>query len=124
MVAGATAYFTAQRLDLGAQAGRFQSVLDGDRELVEIKWLADEVVSAELEGGLYVVQLRVSGDHDDRARVVVFLDLFEDVDTAGVRQTHVQQHEVGALVMRYAKRSRAVVSLQNAISPLFALLPE
>ena len=40
-----------------------------------------------------------------------FLELFEDFDAAGVGQAHVQQHEIGRLVVGHAQRSRAVVSL-------------
>ena len=53
-----------------------------------------------------------------------FLELFEDFDAAGIGQAHVEQHEIGRLVVGHAQRSRAVVSLQDVITPLFALLSQ
>ena len=69
VIAGAAAHLAAQRLNFGAQAGGFERVLDGDRELVEVQRLADEIVGAQLQRGLHVLQLRVGGDHDDGASV-------------------------------------------------------
>ena len=89
VVPGAPTDFAAQRLDLGAQAGGFQRILYRDRQLVEVERLADEVIGAQLERRFDVFQLRVGGDHDDRARVTGFLELFQDVDAAGVGQAHV-----------------------------------
>ena len=68
--------------------------------------------------------MRVGSNHDDGARVAGFLELFQQLDAAGVGQAHVEQHEIGRLVVGHAQRSRAVVSLQDVITPLFALLPE
>ena len=124
VVAGTASHFAAQSLNFGAQAGGFQRVLDGDLKFVEIERLADEIVGAQLEGSFYVLQLRVSRDHDHCASVTGLLNLFQDVDAAGVGQAHVEQHEIRRLVMRYSERSRTVVSFQDAKSPLFALLPK
>ena len=111
MITGAAAHLTAQRFHLRAQPRGFQRVLDGDRELVEIQRLANEIVGPQLERGLHVLQLRVGGNHDDGARVAGFLQLFQEFNAAGIGQAHVQQHEVGRLVVGHAQRSRAVVSL-------------
>ena len=67
VIAGAPAHFAAQRLDLGAQPRGFERVLDGDVQFVEIERLADEVVGAQLERGLDVIELGIGGDHDDGA---------------------------------------------------------
>jgi hypothetical protein len=124
VIAGATADLAAQRLHLGAQAGGLQRVLHRHRQFVEVQRLAHEVVGAQLERGLHVLQLRIGGDHDDGAGVVRFLQLLQDFDAAGIGQAHVEQHEVGRLVVGHAQRCRAVVSLQYVITPLFALLPQ
>src|SRR5208283_5740412 len=57
VISGYAADFAAQGLNLGAQTGGFECVLDGDVELVEIDRLADEVVGAQLEGSFDVVEL-------------------------------------------------------------------
>ena len=69
VISGVAPNFSAQRLDFGAQARGFERVLNGDAQFVEIERLADEVVSAQLERVLDVVQLRIGRDHDDRRRV-------------------------------------------------------
>ena len=111
VVAGAAAHLAAQRFHFGAKARRLQRILDGDCELVEVQRLADEIVGAQLQRGLHVFQLRIGGDHDDRARVAGLLQLFEDFDAVEVGQAHVEQHEIRRLVVGHAERSRAVVSL-------------
>src|SRR5581483_10993108 len=73
VVSRAAADFTAQGLDFAAQLVGFERVLDGDVEFVEVERLADEVVGAEFERHLNVVELRVGGDHDDGAGVTVLL---------------------------------------------------
>ena len=107
VIARPAAYLAAQRFDLGAQPRGFQRVLDCDCEFVEIERLADKVVGAQLERSLYVVQLRIGRDHDDGAGVARFLELFENVDAAGIGQAHVEQHEIRRLVVRHAERSRS-----------------
>ena len=41
-----------------------------------------------------------------------------------IGQAHVEQHEIGRLVVGHAQRRRAVVGLEDVISPLFALLAQ
>ena len=95
VVSGAAADLAAQRLDFGAQTRGLQRVLHRDREFVEVQRLADEVVGAQLERGLHVLELRVGGDHDDGAGVAGLLQLFQDFNAVGVGQAHIQQHEIG-----------------------------
>ena len=66
-------------MHFGAQTGGLQGILDGDVEFVEIERLADEIVGAELQCGLDVVQLRVGGDHDDGAGIAVLFELVENL---------------------------------------------
>jgi len=77
-------HFATQRLNLAAQAGSLECILDGDVEFLEIERLADEVVRAELQGSFHVIQLRVSRDHDHGASVPVLFELIKDFEAAKV----------------------------------------
>ena len=124
MIAGIAPHLAAQRFDLCAQAIRFERVLNGDAKLLEIQRLADEIVGAKLERGLHVVKLRVGRDHDDRRRVGSFLDLFENLDAAHVGHAHIEQNQVGRLVLREAQAGVSGGGFDHVISPLFALLAQ
>ena len=82
-----------------------------DRQFVEVQRLPHEVVGAKLERSLHILQLRIGRDHNDRARIAGLLQLFQEFNAVGVGQAHVEQHEVGRLVLSHAERGRAVVSL-------------
>ena len=98
VITGGAADLATQRLDLGAQARRFQRILDGDAQFFEVERLADEVVGAQLKRGLHVIELRIGRDHDDRRRVGSFLNLLENLDAAQVGHADVEQNQVGRFV--------------------------
>ncbi len=124
VISSIAAHLAAQGLDFGAQARGLERVLDGDVELVEIDRLADKVVSAELERGFDIVELRIGGDHDDGAGVATFLELIEDFDAGEVGHAHVEQDEIGRLVLRQFKRRFPGVGFDHVVAPLLALLAQ
>ena len=73
VIARAPANLSTKCLNLVTQTGGFERILDGDVKLVKVDGLAYEVVGAQLERGLHIIQLRVGRDHDDGANVAVFL---------------------------------------------------
>src|SRR5208282_4266737 len=79
VIAGVPANLTPQRLNLAPQVVSFQRILDRDVEFFEIQRLAHEIVSAQLESGLDVVQLRVGGNHDDGGGSAALFELFQDL---------------------------------------------
>ena len=119
------AHFSAQRLHFGPQAGRFQRVLDGDLEFVEVERLADEIVSPQLESGFDVIELRIGRDHDHRrAHPAIFLSLFQDLNPVHVRQAHVEQNEVGRFRCASLQPRLSRSSFDDVVSPFFALLAQ
>ncbi len=122
VIAGAPVHFSTQGLHFGSQARGLERVLDGDVQFVEVERLADEVVGAQLEGGLHVVELRVGGNHDDGARVPVLLELVQHLQAAQVGHAHVEQHEVGRFMLGDLEARFAGLGLDDVIAPFLTLL--
>ena len=93
-------------------------------QFVEVQWFADKIVGAQLKRGLHVVQLRIGGDHDDRAGVAILLELIEDFETAYIGHTNVEQHQVGRLMLGHFQPGLARLRLADVVSPFLALLAE
>src|SRR3954447_7116419 len=92
VISGAAADLAAKRLVLRSQAARFESVLHGNGELIKVQRLTYEVVSAEFQRLLYVIELRVSGDHDDGSGTVVQPDVLEHLETIEIGKAHIEQN--------------------------------
>src|SRR5215468_5150650 len=73
VVTSATLHLSTQGLYLAAQTRGFQCVLDGDVQLFEVEWLADEIERAQLESRLNIIQLWIGRNHNDGASIAVFL---------------------------------------------------
>src|SRR5580658_4330123 len=68
-MAALAANFVAESFHFGTEVIGFESVLYRDVELVKIDGLADEIVGAELEGALDVVDLGYARHHDNDGKV-------------------------------------------------------
>ena len=101
-----------------------ERVLDSDVQFLEVERLANEVIGAQLESCLYVVELGVGGNHDDGARIPVLLELVQHLQAAEVGHTHVEQHEVGGFVLGHFEARLAGLGLDHVIAPFLTLLLE
>ncbi len=124
VIAGAATNLAAQGLYLTAQTGGLERILDGDVKFIEVEWLAHEIVSAELKRGLNVVELWISGDHNDGAGVATPLELFQNFQAADVGQAHVEKNEVGRFVLGQFQGRLARIRLDHMVAPLFTLLAQ
>ncbi len=95
-----------------ARARSLERVLDGKLQFVEVDRLADKIVSAQLERGLHVIELRIGGDHDDRGAAAVLLELIEHLDAGQVGQAYIEKHEVGRFALGEPQCSFAGVWLR------------
>ena len=93
-------------------------------EFVEIERLADEVVGAQLERDFHILKLRIGGDHDDGASVAIFLELIENFQAAQVGQAHVEQNQVGRLMLSQLQARLARLRFDDLITPFFAFLAQ
>jgi hypothetical protein len=116
--------FSPQRLDFAAQTCSFERVLNGDAQLLKVEGLADEVVSSQFQSVFHVFQLRIGRNRDDRRRILRLPDLLENLDPAHIGHANIEQHQVGRLVLGKAQAGIARGSLDDLVSPLFALLTQ
>ncbi len=101
-----------------------EGVLHGFAQSFEVDWLANEVVGAELDRSLYVIELRIGGDHDDGAGIPVLLQLVENFDSGEIGQAHVEQNEIGRFALGEAEGRFAGIGLDDGVAPLFAFLAQ
>ena len=122
--AAALQHFLPQRLVFRAQLGGLQGVLHRHAQFVVVDRFADKVVCALLQGQLHIFQLGVRGDHNDRAGIAGLLQPLQDLQPVHVLQAHVQQHQVGRLVLGHAQPIGSALGLGDLISPFLTFLAQ
>ena len=83
--------------------------------MTQIEGLADVVDCPHLERPTGLRLVVEAGEHDDRHPRVVFTEALEHVEPAESGQPDVEEDQVRALVLKLAKRLRAIDGLPRAV---------
>ena len=89
----------AQRAHFAAQAGRFERLLDQQRDFIEVERLVRVVIGARLHRLDRHVDARERRQQNHERVGVRFFDLLQDRQSVRIRQTVIEQHEVDAFAM-------------------------
>jgi len=107
---------------LGPQPPLLERRIEDVEQLVDLKWLADEIPRAELDGLDRVLQGAVSGDDDGDDVRVTGNGGFNDCGTVDARQSQVRDNDVVREIGEAGDRSLArvrLVDLVAVVSELF-----
>ena len=104
-----------QRAHFTAQAGRFESFLDQQRNLVEVERLVRVMIGAGLHRLHGHVDARERGEQNHQRVGIRLLDLPENGEPVRVGQAVIQEHEVDALAM-LLERLGGVLRLQHTVA--------
>src|SRR5262249_45189566 len=85
-----------------------QEGLDARHQLHETERLGHVIIGADLQPDYLINLLAASREHDDRRGVARAAKLFADVESAYLRQHHVQYNQVQLLLRSQAQASGAV----------------
>src|SRR5262249_24168529 len=93
-----------------------EALLDGFQQAFHGERLADVVDDAEVFRVRLVTAALVGGNHDDRRRVGLAAEVLQHRVAAHARHHHVEDHEVGPLVVDLLLALLAVARLDDAVA--------
>ena len=124
MMLGGTDFLrlVAETRHLELEVGVFQRLSDDDGEFVEVERFADVVVGPQPHGVDGRFEAAVGGHHDDHDLLIVFLDLFQDLNAVDARHLDIEQHQIGLFLPNQAQRLFAVTGGNDLVALLLQIL--
>jgi hypothetical protein len=93
-----------QHRHLLSQSSSFEPFLDGDQQIVEVRWLLNELKRPSLHGFHRRLELAVRGNDHDRHFAIDFAEAREKGESVRIRQPQIEKHQCRTRVLDETKR--------------------